>query len=153
MYKTLLSILTTLLLTCSMWAQENQVPKYVVVHSELESASVVKLQIKTFSKDKNTVDADAQRAAIRTILFDGIPETQYRKPMLNDGEKTLTEQHPTYFYKLFNDRYTDFIIDYSMLSKFKKADKDKSTLYEVRVKILQLRKDLEKNNIRKQIGI
>ena len=134
-------------------AQENQVPKYVVVHSELESASVVKLQIKTFSKDKNTVDADAQRAAIRTILFDGIPETQYRKPMLNDGEKTLTEQHPTYFYKLFNDRYTDFIIDYSMLSKFKKADKDKSTLYEVRVKILQLRKDLEKNNIRKQIGI
>lgn len=153
MYKTLLSILTTLLLTCCMWAQENQVPKYVVVNSELESTSVVKLQIKTFSKDKSTVDADAQRAAIRTILFDGIPETQYRKPMLNDGEKSLTEQHPTYFYKLFNDRYTDFIINYSMLSKFKKADKDKSTLYEVRVKILQLRKDLEKNNIRKQIGI
>ena len=153
MYKTLLSILTTLLLTCCMWAQENQVPKYVVVNSELESTSVVKLQIKTFSKDKSTVDADAQRAAIWTILFDGIPETQYRKPMLNDGEKSLTEQHPTYFYKLFNDRYTDFIINYSMLSKFKKADKDKSTLYEVRVKILQLRKDLEKNNIRKQIGI
>ena len=136
-----------------MWAQENEAPKYVVVHSELESASVVKLQIKTFSKNKKNVDADAQRAAIRTILFDGIPETQYRKPMLNDGEKTLTEQHPTYFNKLFNDRFTDFIIEYSMLSKFKKADKDRSTLYEVRVKILQLRKDLEKNNIKKQIGI
>lgn len=136
-----------------MRAQDTEPPRYVVVQSELESASVVKLQIKTFSKDKNTVDADAQCAAIRAILFDGIPDTQYRKPMLNDGEKTLTEKYPTYFDKLFNNRFTDFILDYDMLSKFKKADKDKSTLYEVRVKILQLRKDLEKNNIKKQIGI
>ena len=37
--------------------------------------------------------------------------------------------------------------------KFKKADKDKSTLYEVRVKALSLRKDIEKNKIKKQFGL
>ena len=96
MHKVILTIIATILLACSMWAQEPKAPRYVVVHSELESASVVKLQIKTFSTDKNTVDADAQCAAIRTILFDGVPNTQYQKPMLNDGEKTLTAKYPLY---------------------------------------------------------
>ena len=153
MYKALFSIFTALLLSCNVWAQDSKVSKYVVVHSELESASVVKLQIKTFCKSKKLVDTEVQCAAIRAILFDGIPDTQYRKPMLTDGEKTLTEMHPVYFNKLFGERFSDFILDYTMLSKFKDSDKDNSTLYEVKVKILQLRRDLEKNNIKKQIGL
>lgn len=142
-----------LLLADTTWAQEPKTPTYVVVHSELESPSVVKLQLKIFCTDKNRVDAEAQCAAIRSILFYGVPNTQYQKPMLTDGEKTLIKKYPTYFNTLFSNRYSDFILNYTMLSKFKKAGDDKSTLYEVKVNILQLRKDLEKNNIRKQIGI
>lgn len=153
MCKFVLTIIMALLLADTTWAQEPKTPTYVVVHSELESASVVKLQIKIFSTNKKTVDVEAQCAAIRYILFDGVPNTPYQKPMLSDGEKTLTKKYPAYFNTLFSDSYSDFILNYSMLSKFKKAGDDKSTLYEIKVKILQLREDLEKNNIRKQIGI
>ena len=69
------------------------------------------------------------------------------------GEKTMINKYPSYFNGLYADRYTDFIANYKMLSKFKKADKNKSTLYEIKVKVLPLRKDLEQNNIKKQFGL
>lgn len=150
MYKTLFSFIMALLLTSNVWAQN---VRYVVVSTEAESTTVVKLQIKTYCQDKDLVDTEAQCAAIRAVLFDGIPNTTFHKPLLNDGEKTMVDKHPAYFSGLFNNRYTDFIAEYKVLSKFKKADKDKSTLYEVRVKALSLRKDIEKNKIKKQFGL
>ena len=145
------SYVLLLLFSLNLYSQHSY--GYVVLDTEVESPAVVKIKLKTFSKDKKYVDADAQCAAIRTVLFTGIPNTQYRTPLLEVGENTCYDEHPVYFEKLFTYRFLDFIEGYTMLSKFRKADKDKSTIYEVRVKILQLRKDLEKNNIRKRLGI
>ena len=58
---------------------------------------------------------------------------------------------PSYFNNLFTSRYPDFIRQCTAKSKFKRSE-NKSTLYEVEVKILLLRKDLEKNQIKRQIG-
>ena len=150
MYKALLSFVVTILFVGSSYAQN---ARYVVVGSEVESATTVKLQIKTFCQEKDLVDVEAQCAAIRAVMFNGIPNTTFHKALLAEGEKTLISRHTSYFNSLYFERYTDFIAGYQPLSKFKKADKDKSTLYEVRVKVLQLRKDLEKNNIKKQFGL
>ena len=148
--KGILTGIILLLCAASISAQTN----YRIVQAENVSPSVVSLLLKVYSKNKKTVTQEAQYAAIRTILFDGCPDTQYnKKPLLEDGEQTSMQQHPSYFSNLYTYRLSDFILSSEALSKFKKADKEKATLYKIEVKVLQLRKDLEKNNIRKKMGL
>lgn len=128
-----------------------QSAKYVLVDAEILSSDVVRLQIKTYCTDKRLVEHEVQCAAIRAVLFNGIDVSLYKKALLAEGEQTMIQSYPSYFNNLFATRYSDFIKSYSALSKFKKAG-NKSTLYEVEVKILRLRKDLEKNNIKRQLG-
>lgn len=106
-----------------------------------------------YCKDKKKIDAEAQIAALRILLFDGCPNTQYAKPLLEDGQKTAIQKYSYYFDDLFNYRFTDFVSSFNALSKFKKADNRKGTEYEVFVKVSLLRKDLDKNGIRKKIGL
>ncbi len=150
MKKLVFSFVLMIFLAGSLYSQ--QFSNYLVLDAEVESSSVVKLKIKTFCRNKKYVDAEAQCVAIKTVLFNGIPNTQYKKPLLDEGEYTSYDEHPVYFENLFTYRFFDFIQSYRMLSKFRKAN-DKSTVYEVKVKIIQLRKDLEKNNIRRNIGL
>lgn len=127
---------------------------YRIIQAKNVSPTVVNIVLKVYSKNKKTVTQEAQYAAIRTILFDGCPDSQYnKKPLLENGEQTAMQQHPSYFNNLYNNRISDFILSSEALSKFKKADKKKATLYKIEVKALQLRKDLEKNNIRKRMGL
>lgn len=140
----------TLLSYASIYAQS---VSYQLLKSETVSSSIVKLTLMVYSKSKKTIDADAQYAAIKTVLFDGCPDTPYNKALLDSGEATSFEQHPSYFDNLYNFRLGDFILSCSPVSKFKEGDKAKGTLYEVQVKVLPLRKDLEKNRIRNKMGI
>lgn len=106
-----------------------------------------------YSKNKKTIDDEAKKAAIKIALFDGCPNTRFNRPLLDSGENTFTEQYPYFFEKLFNYRFNDFILSCQPISKFKGGDKAKGSLFEVKLKILDLRKDLEKNGIRNKMGI
>lgn len=72
---------------------------------------------------------------------------------MEDGEATSSEKHPQYMESLYNRRYSDFIASYSATSAFKKGDNKKGTEYIIEVKALNLRKDLEKNGIKKRLGL
>lgn len=131
---------------------KGQNARYELLDSKLTSQTVAKIQLKTFCDKKKYVDYEAECAALRIILFDGLGKSIYSRPLLDSGEKTSFEQFPAYFDNLFIERYSDFVASYNMISKFKKGDKDKSTIYEVEVKVIALRKDLEKNGIKQKIG-
>jgi hypothetical protein len=123
-----------------------------LVSAECTNPEIVKLQINCQSKNKKTFEADAMKDAIKIVLFEGVPNTQYNKPLLPMGEKTALQEHEAYFANLFdNGRYSDFIKSRKLLSKFKKAE-NKGTLFEIEVKVLQLRKDLEKNRVSNKLG-
>ena len=92
-------------------------------------------------------------AALNVAMFDGIEGTSFSKPLLEDGVNTSISNNPNYFNPFYDYRYQDFIQSCTMVSKFKKADKKKGTSYTIEIKILNLRKDLEKNQIRKKLGI
>ena len=98
MYKALLSFVVTILFVGSSYAQN---ARYFVVGSEVESATTVKLQIKTFCQEKDVVDVEAQCAAIRAVLFDGIPNTTFHKALLAEGEKTLISRHTSWYRTAF----------------------------------------------------
>jgi ABC-type transporter MlaC component len=96
---------------------------------------------------------EAQCAALRNVLFEGCPNTQYSKALMEDGEITSKEKYQQYFEVLLSKRYSDFITFYEATSAFKKGDKKKGTEYVVEVKVLNLRKDLETNGVKRKIGL
>lgn len=137
---------------CPNWAQA-QFIEYQVLECEQVSPSVIKLSIIVYGNDKKSIDTDAMIAALNVAMFDGIEGTSFSKPLLEDGVNTSISNNPNYFNPFYDYRYQDFIQSCTMVSKFKKADKKKGTSYTIEIKILNLRKDLEKNQIRKKLGI
>ena len=118
-----------------------------------ESNGEVTFNLHVFCNSKNELNKSACLAGIRCIMFNGIPKTKFAKPLLNEGEKSLIENHPGYFSNLYNDRFDDYVKECIMLSKYKKSGVGKGTLFQVTVRVFDLRKDLEKNNIKKTFGI
>lgn len=126
---------------------------YYFVNAEVKSPSSVLITLKTMADKKKSVDFEAKCAVLRIAMFDGIPGTIYGKPLLNQGTIALSE-NKEYFDDLFNNRMFDVIRTATMKSDFRKAEKgEKSTLFTVDLNYIQLKKDLEKNNIKKQLGI
>lgn len=131
----------------------SQTMSYKVLNTQKNSSSNVSIELMVYCKSKKTIDNDAQCAALKTVLFEGCPNTPYIKALLEDGEISSRENFPQYFDNLYSTRYADFIYSCEATSAFKKGDKNKGTKYKVEVKVLNLRKDLEKNGIKKKIGL
>ena len=131
----------------------SQAVSYRVLITEATSSANVSIEMIVYGKSKKTIDHDAQCAALRVVLFDGCPNTPYSKALLEDGEATSSEKFPQYFESLYSARFPDFISFCEASSAFKKGDKNKGTKYKVEVKVLNLRKDLEENHIRRKIGL
>ena len=140
-------------LACVTIIGKAQVVPYKLAEKVSESQSEVTFKVYVFCETKKELDQAAFLAGIRCIMFDGIPGTKFSRPLLNEGEQTLIDKFPSYFDEFYGRRYADYIKGCVMLSKFKKAGVGKSTLFEVTVKAFELRKDLEKNNIKAKFGI
>lgn len=133
-----------------LYSQIDTVQYYKIVNN-----SEVSFSIKSYCKQKKSVVQDVMLIAIREILFKGIPNTIYSRALFPEGEKIAYQKYEQYFTELIdNKRCLDFI-DIKQISQFKKGGKDekgKYTLFEIKANILQIRRDLEKNRIIKQLG-
>lgn len=145
-------LLLCLLVICSFISKAQVVP-YQLGETVSENQSEITFKVYVYCDSKKELHQCACLAAIRSVLFKGIQGTRFNKPLLNEGERLLSDKYPSYFKDLYSWRYADFVKDCIILSKFRKSGVGKSTLYEVTVKPYELRKDLEKNNIRTKLGI
>ena len=146
-------MLALMVLTCTALITHAQNANYVFVEAQVKSPSSVRIILKTYAEKRKNVDLEAKCAAIRIAMFDGIEGTIYNRPILSQGTLALTE-NASYFDNLFNNRLSDVVRYAKMESDFKKAEKgEKSTLYTVEINYIQLKKDLEKNKIKKQLGL
>lgn len=126
---------------------------YLFVEGNVKSPSSVTVILRTFAAKKKDVEKEAKCAALKIVMFDGVEGTIYNRPLLSQGVAALHDNE-YFFDTLFNSNLSDYIKQAKMLSDFKKAEKnEKSTLYSVEVNYIQLKKDLEKNKIRKQLGL
>lgn len=126
---------------------------YLYAGNASEGNGAVTFNIYVFCDSKKEISLAAYLSGIRCVLFEGIPGTKFDKPLLSEGEVTLMDKNPTYFDGLYNRRYVDFVKECLMISKYKKSEVKKATLFQITIKALDLRKDLEKNNIKKKLGI
>lgn len=146
-------ILITIVLAFFAIVGKAQVVPYQLGETVSEDQSEVTFTVYVFCDSKKELDQAAYLAGIRCVMFEGIPGTKFSKPLLNEGERTLIDKHPAYFDELYGWRYADYVKSCVILSKFKKSGVGKSTIFEVTVKAFELRKDLEKNNIKTKFGI
>ena len=130
-----------------------QVVTYQFAETISESQSEITFRVYVFSKSKKTIEQEAQLAGLRCLMFNGIPDTKFNKPLLDEGEVKTKDNNPEYFDDLYSRRYTDYVSGCVMKSKFKKSGVGKSTLFEVTVRPFEIRKDLEKNKIKTKLGI
>lgn len=130
-----------------------QLSGYLYEGTTSSSQEDVTFTLKVFCNDKRIIDQQANLAAIRCVIFNGVPGTRFSKPLLTEGEATMMQEYPGYFDDLYNNRWTDFVKECKMMTKFKKSGDKKSTIYEVTVKASMLRKDLENKNIKRKLGI
>lgn len=140
------------LICCSFFVSA-QSCRYEYVETTAVSSSVITFQINVFCTDKKNLDKEALLAAVRCVMFDGIPKTQYSKALVPDGERTSMQRHQEYYESLYSTRYSDFVQNVHQLSRFKQSGAGKATLFEVTVKAYNLRKDLESNNIKIKFGL
>lgn len=145
-------IISTILILFTI-AVKAQIVPYQLVETVSDNQNEVTFRIYVFCDKKKELDHSALLAGIRCVMFDGIPRTKFNKPLLSEGEKTLINKYSTYFNDLYEWRYVDYVKTYTMLSEFKKSGVGKSTLFEITVRAIDLRKDLENNHIRNKFGI
>ncbi len=115
----------------------------------------ISLRVLSYGKKSKEAMDNAEKVAIQTILFRGIPgSNQVEYPMIGVNEKEIQEQHRVYFKELFDkERYHSFIISNVPISRFEKdATKKKRIIVDVKVNIRALRLDLEQNGIIRKFG-
>lgn len=149
MKKTFLSLF---LLTISI-VSNAQLWHYQYIKTIAATSEDVTFQLLVYCDSKKELNYAAYLAGIRCVMFDGIPESRFSKPLLSEGEVTSIENKPIYFDDLYGRRYTDYIKNCMMLSRFKKSGDGQSTLFEITVRASMLRRDLEKHNVRTKFGL
>lgn len=98
---------------------------------------------------------DANAAAFYTLLFRGIPGSQYELPMIADEN---AEKNNPVVVKLLKGGYSSFITQTSLLnqhntSKSTDGKKGVSATYQITINCDALRKYLEQNGVIRKFGI
>lgn len=149
MNKNLLGFFLALIASMSIKAQDC---KYSVIETCMSGDDAVSITLNVAVNDKKNLEKEAEFAALKVLIFDGVPNTKYSRPFMKEGYKSAYAENPSYFQTLYNSTSSDYVSAFESLTKFKKSD-NKTTKVRVTVKPLLLRRNMEKNGILKRLGI
>lgn len=107
-----------------------------------------------FGTDKAESMKDASKELLNTLLFTGVPGSQYEMPLIPDIEK----KHDSIITSLLSGRYLDFIISDELIesgAKNKRKDgvKGVMTVHRITINCGALIRYLEKKGIIRKFGI
>ncbi len=120
-----------------------------------EDSMTISVRVTSYAKNKTVAMSNAEKVAVETMLFRGIPGSSIAKnAMIGTNEGEAMKTHKKYLNDLFsNDRYRSFIISNAAVSKFKRDEtKKKRIVAEVRINAIALRKDMEEQGVIRRFG-
>lgn len=120
-----------------------------------DGPGTISLRVTAYGKKAKDASANAELAAVKAILFRGVPgSNQAENPLAGTDETTVMKQHKGYFHELFDEgRYHSFILANVPVSKFgKDATKKKCITTDVKVNLGALRSDLETQQVIRKFG-
>jgi hypothetical protein len=97
---------------------------------------------------------NAEMNAIDVILFRGVPESKQKMPLVGTNESAAMLENNPYFTEFYSGkRYKSFIVSASPVSGFMKIKgKQLQTTADVKVNIVNLRRDLEQAGVIRKFG-
>jgi hypothetical protein len=120
-----------------------------------DGAGTISLRIIAYGKKSKDAIVNAEKTAIQTLLFRGIPgSNQVENPMISTNEVETQKKYADYFRNLFDkERCRSFIMSNIPVSEFAKdATKKKCITVDVKVNLKALQSDLEYNGIVRKFG-
>ena len=120
-----------------------------------DGSNTLSLRVTAYGKKAKEAIENAEQAAVRTILFRGIPgSNQVENPLIGVNEEKIQKEHKAYFKELFEEkRCNSFILSTVPVSKFSKdATKKKCIVADIKVNLLALRSDLEQHKVIRKFG-
>lgn len=133
------------------------------------SRDILTLRVLGYGANENEAIEDAQRRAMETLFFRGIPNSNISKPLIGYNENELKQRYNTYFKEFFGyKRFLTFITETIFVGGNKqkviatKIDKKKGSkedmidalvvAVDVLINVKPLRKDLEQKNVIRKFG-
>lgn len=120
-----------------------------------DGSNTLSLRVTAYGKKAKEAIENAEQAAVRTILFRGIPgSNQIENPLIGVNEEKIQKEHKAYFKELFEEkRCSSFILSTVPVSKFSKdATKKKCIVADIKVNLQALRSDLEQHKVIRKFG-
>lgn len=145
-----LALLITCIVSCS--------PKVYPVQScnlIADQNITITLRSSGFGKQKvESLDA-AERYALETILFRGVPGSQYSSPLVGINEEQVRQANPRYFKEFFeNGRHKSFIVSSVPVSDYSWTKYKAWTIsVDITINVVSLRKDLEQHGVIRRFGL
>ncbi|MEK7253209.1 MAG: hypothetical protein AAB316_00560 [Bacteroidota bacterium] len=105
-----------------------------------------------YGASKSQAVSNAETNAFNTLIFNGIPGSQYRLPMVEASEKG---KHKTYFYRLLDEQgYKSFLMLSEPQTAFSGGRKNqKNILVKVKINVDGLRRDMEQAQVVRKFGL
>ena len=120
-----------------------------------DGSNTLSLRVTAYGKKAKEAIENSEQAAVRTILFRGIPgSNQVENPLIGVNEEKIQKEHKAYFKELFEEkRCSSFILSTVPVSKFSKdATKKKCIVADIKVNLQALRSDLEQHKVIRKFG-
>lgn len=115
-----------------------------------------KITLRSVGYGKLRVDAldAAEKNAIKTLLFRGVPGSQYSSPMIGLDEDQIINENPDYYCSLFEKgRHKSFISSSVPVTDYSFTKYLAWTVsVDVTINVVSLRKDLEQHGIIRKFG-
>lgn len=114
----------------------------------------ITLRVSMYDVKKKEFLKKATAEALQTVLFRGVPETNFRKPLVGNNEKELMKKNKKFFNELFEERgtaYVTSIIPHAM--GVKDATGKKAYIADITINMTGLKEDLESHGIIRKFGL
>ena len=146
-------ILVLILSTSVSCAQKVAAPLTAEVNVINEDANkTIELRSIGFGGNLKEAMYDAEKKAFEILFFRGIPNTAIEKPLVGPNENELLAKHSGYFKQFFDTRYKSFIMSVYQSAPSRRKKGIVSSVNDLKINVLALKKDLETNNIIRKFG-
>lgn len=113
---------------------------------------VMTLNVLGSGNDPIYAQDEAEKKALYTIFFRGIPNSEQKTAMIGTNEAKILEDNKDYFNKFFTEkRYKSFIVS-SMITSELLNNAEGTLNFDIKVNLTSLKKDLEEFNIIRKFG-
>ncbi len=116
--------------------------------------STVTLRSIGYGKNVKIASSEAEKNAIRMILFAGANDTSFNRPLISEDKDKIESEHTDFFRGFYESGYQDFIESSVIVTPYEKnATKHKCITLDVCIRVERLRSYLESKNIIRKFGL